>query len=157
MADRTADRAADRAAARAPFAPTAPERAVRARSVVGALIGVALAFFGVIVGIVILGPLLTSYVGRLVAARGGPVRILAGRALLTTYQPDEGSAKTFCSRCGSNLFGGGWPESERTSVRLTTLDEPFEGRIGSHIFVRSLAPWEVLPEDGADRYEVRAP
>jgi hypothetical protein len=48
----------------------------------GALIGVALAFFGVIVGIVIVGPLLTSYVGRLVAARGGPVRILAGRRLL---------------------------------------------------------------------------
>jgi hypothetical protein len=49
---------------------------------IGSLIGVALAFFGVIVGIVILGPLLTSYVGRLVAARGGPVRILAGRRLL---------------------------------------------------------------------------
>ena len=90
-------------------------------------------------------------------ARTEDIRILVGHELLRTYQPDEGSAKTFCSRCGSNLFGGGWPESERTSVRLTTLDEPFEGRIGSHIFARSLAPWEVLPEDGADRYEVRAP
>ena len=49
---------------------------------IGSLIGVALSFFGIIVGIVILGPLLTSYVGRLVVARGGPVRILAGRRLL---------------------------------------------------------------------------
>jgi hypothetical protein len=85
------------------------------------------------------------------------VRILTGAELLTTYQPDEGSAKTFCSRCGTNLFGGGWPESVRTSVRLSALDEPYGGRIDSHIFVRSVAPWEVLPDDGADRFEIRPP
>lgn len=45
------------------------------------LIGVALSFFGVIVGIVILGPLLTAYVGRVLAHRGGPIRLLAGRRL----------------------------------------------------------------------------
>jgi hypothetical protein len=83
------------------------------------------------------------------------IRVVAGRELLTTYQPDEGLSKTFCSRCGSNLFGAGWPESEHTSVRLPALDEPYEGRIGSHIFVRSLAPWEVLPDDGAERFEIR--
>jgi hypothetical protein len=85
------------------------------------------------------------------------IRILAGEDLVRTYQPSEGSAKTFCSTCGSNLFGGGWPDSEHSSVRLSTLDEPFEGTVGSHIFVRSLAPWEVLPDDGAERYEIRAP
>jgi hypothetical protein len=42
-------------------------------------------------------------------------------------------------------------------VRLTTLDEPFPGRVGYHIFVRSVAPWEVLPDDGAERFEVRPP
>lgn len=83
------------------------------------------------------------------------IRVVAGRELLTTYQPDEGLSKTFCSRCGSNLFGAGWPESEHTSVRLPALDEPYEGRIESHIFVRSLAPWEVLPDDGAERFEIR--
>ena len=51
------------------------------------LIGVALSFFGVIVGIVILGPLLTAHIGRLLARRGGPIRLLAGRRLL-----DEPSA-----------------------------------------------------------------
>jgi hypothetical protein len=85
------------------------------------------------------------------------IRILAGADLVRTYQPSEGSAKTFCSTCGSNLFGGGWPDSEHSSVRLSTLDEPYEGTVGSHIFVRSLAPWEVLPNDGAERYEIRAP
>ncbi len=83
------------------------------------------------------------------------IRLLAGEDLVKSYQPAEGSTKTFCSECGSNLFGAGWPKSEFTSVRLSGLDEPYEGRIGSHIFVRSRAPWEVLPDDGAERYDVR--
>lgn len=83
------------------------------------------------------------------------IRLLAGEDLVKSFQPAEGSTKTFCSECGSNLFGAGWPKSEFTSVRLSALEEPYEGRIGSHIFVRSLAPWEVLPEDGAERFEVR--
>jgi hypothetical protein len=87
-------------------------------------------------------------------ARTEDVRILEGEELLTTYQPAEGSAKTFCSRCGTNLFGAGWPESEFTSVRLSALDHPYEGRIEQHIYVRSIAPWEVLPDDGAERHEV---
>ena len=83
------------------------------------------------------------------------IRLLAGEDLVKTYQPEEGSAKTFCSECGSNLFGAGWPKSEFTSVRLTALEEPYDGKIESHIFVRSLAPWEVLPDDGAERFDVR--
>ncbi|HYA09130.1 MAG TPA: GFA family protein, partial [Gaiellaceae bacterium] len=53
--------------------------------------------------------------GRIASDR---VTIFAGEELLRTYQPAEGTAKTFCSVCGSNLFGGGWPESDRASVRL---------------------------------------
>ncbi len=70
-----------------------------------------------------------------------------------TYQPEEGSAKTFCSECGSNLFGGGWPETEFCSVRLTTLEPSPEDPIQAHIYIRSVAPWETLPDDGADRFE----
>ena len=83
------------------------------------------------------------------------VRLLAGEELVKTFQPDEGSAKTFCSECGSNLFGAGWPKSEFTSVRLSGLEDPYQGSIESHIFVRSLAPWEVLPADGVERFEAR--
>jgi hypothetical protein len=88
-------------------------------------------------------------------ARSEAIRILAGEELLRSFQPDEGSAKTFCSTCGSNLFGGGWPASEHASVRLSTLDEPFDRGPERHIFVRSVAPWETLPEDGAERFDVR--
>jgi hypothetical protein len=81
------------------------------------------------------------------------IRVLTGRDLIRTYQPDEGLAKSFCSVCGSNLFGTGWPDSEVTGVRLTALDEPFDGKPDMHIWVRSVAPWETLPDDGLPRYD----
>jgi hypothetical protein len=88
--------------------------------------------------------------------RSEAIEIEQGRELLTTYQPDEGSAKTFCSVCGANLFGGGWPESEEVSVRLPAIDTPFDERPQAHTFVRSVAPWETLPDDGLPRHAVRA-
>ena len=81
------------------------------------------------------------------------IRILEGKELLQTFQPAEGSAKTFCRTCGSNLFGGGWPDSETTSVRASALDDPFDARPSAHIFVRSVAAWETLPDDGLERFE----
>ena len=90
-------------------------------------------------------------------SRPRAITILTGQELLTTFQPAEGSAKTFCSACGSNLFGGGWPRSERVSVRLSAIDTPIDGKPGSHNFVRSVASWETLPDDGAPRYDVRPP
>ena len=80
--------------------------------------------------------------------------ILEGRERIGTYQPEEGSAKSFCSACGSNLFGAGWPESAKTSVRLSTIDSPFARKPEAHTYVRSLAAWETLPDDGAPRYDV---
>ena len=81
------------------------------------------------------------------------IRILEGKELLQTFQPAEGSAKTFCRTCGSNLFGGGWPNSATTSVRASALDDPFEARPSAHLFVRSVAAWETLPDDGLERFE----
>jgi hypothetical protein len=85
--------------------------------------------------------------------RSDSIRITEGRELVRTYQPEEGSAKSFCSACGSNLFGGGWPERETCSVRLTAIDTPFEGRPTRHLFTRSVAAWETLPDDGLPREE----
>jgi hypothetical protein len=84
------------------------------------------------------------------------IRVVAGEEHLRTYQPAEGTAKTFCALCGSNLFGAGWPQSELTSVRLSALDEPFEGGPERHVYVRSVAPWETLPDDGVPRFETTA-
>jgi hypothetical protein len=83
------------------------------------------------------------------------IRVVEGGDLLTSFQPAEGSAKTFCSVCGSNLFGGGWPETPVASVRITALDDPFTAKPIAHIFVASAAPWETLPDDGIDRFDAR--
>lgn len=90
--------------------------------------------------------------GRVASAA---IRFLEGRDLVRTYQPDEGLAKSFCSICGSNLFGSGWPDSEHTSVRLSAIDDPLDAKPRSHIFVRSVAPWETLPDDGLERHDAR--
>lgn len=81
------------------------------------------------------------------------ISILAGEELLRTYQPREGNPKTFCSECGSNIFGGGWPTGEHSAVRLPAIDTPFAGGPDFHMFVRSAASWEVLPSDGLERHE----
>ena len=84
------------------------------------------------------------------------IRVLHGEELLRSYTPEGGSAKTFCSTCGSNLFGGGWPESESSSVRLAAFGLEFDRKPEAHTFVRSVAEWEILPDDGLPRYEIRA-
>jgi hypothetical protein len=89
-------------------------------------------------------------------ARTEWIEVTDGRELLTTYQPEEGTAKTFCSRCGSNLFGGGWPDSEQASVRLSAIDSGLEQKPEAHTYVRSVADWETLPDDDLPRHEVRA-
>jgi len=81
------------------------------------------------------------------------IRIVEGRGRIVVYQPAEGTEKSFCGTCGTNLFGTGWPASEFTGVRLAALDEPYEGQPEAHIYVRSVAPWETLPDDGLPRYD----
>ena len=89
-------------------------------------------------------------------ARTDTIRVIAGEDLIRTYQPDEGSSKSFCSQCGSNLFGGGWPESESSSVRISAIDSPFDRKPEAHTYVRSVAPWENFPDDGLERFDERA-
>jgi hypothetical protein len=42
-------------------------------------------------------------------------------------------------------------------VRLSAIDTYFDRKPDAHIFVRSVAPWEIFVEDGIERYDVRAP
>ena len=85
-------------------------------------------------------------------AQPSAIRIVEGNDLLQSFTPEGGSTKTFCRNCGTNLFGGGWPNSERCSVRVPNVDG-IDAEIVAHLYVRSLAPWETLPDDGAERFE----
>jgi len=71
--------------------------------------------------------------------------------------PPDGMANVWnCSVCGSNLFGGGWPESESSSVRLSAFGADYDRKPEAHTFVRSVAAWEILPDDGLPRFDERA-
>jgi hypothetical protein len=83
------------------------------------------------------------------------IRILEGGELLRTFQPEDGKSKTFCTVCGSNLFGAGWPDAEVSAVRLASLDAGLDQVPQAHIFVRSVAAWETLPEGGLPRFDTR--
>jgi hypothetical protein len=89
------------------------------------LIGVGLSFFGVVAGIVILGPLLTSYVGRVLAARGGPVRLLAGRRLIAEPKASfSGVAGVVMAVFVASAFFGIVAYSTRVSVAIRVAIPP---------------------------------
>jgi hypothetical protein len=80
-------------------------------------------------------------------------RLLEGTELVSVFRPGGGTAKAFCSACGSSLFGGTWPEGPEVSVRLGSLDDDPEIRPQYRSFVGSKAGWDELPDDGLPRYE----
>jgi hypothetical protein len=81
-------------------------------------------------------------------------RLLRGEELIRVFRPPEhGGVKAFCSRCGSSLFGGTWPEGSEVSVRFGALEGDPGIRPQYHTYVGSRAPWDALPDDGLPRYE----
>lgn len=84
-------------------------------------------------------------------------RLVAGAELVAVYRPDGGAVKAFCSRCGSALFGGTWPEGPEVSVRFGCLDDDPGIAPQYHSFVGSRASWDVLPDDGLPRYDAASP
>lgn len=83
-------------------------------------------------------------------------RLLQGAEAISTYTPDGGMAKAFCSVCGSSLFGGTWPDGPEVSVRLGCLDDDPVVRPQYHSYIASRAPWATLPDDGLPRFPGRA-
>ena len=80
-------------------------------------------------------------------------RLLQGEDLLRVFRPRGWAAKVFCSRCGSSLFGGHWPEGEEVSIRLGALDGDPGIRPQYRSFTDSRAVWDALPDDDLPRYE----
>jgi hypothetical protein len=78
--------------------------------------------------------------------------LIRGEELVRVYRPEGGTAKAFCSVCGSSLFGGSWPEGPEISIRLGTLDADPGIRPQYRTFVADRAPWDEVPEDGLPRY-----
>ena len=87
----------------------------------------------------------------------GSLRVLSGEELLRAYDPPDGFAKVFCSRCGSALWSRHPEERDNVSVRLGVFDRDPGIRPSYRQFVAYAAPWEPLPDDGLPRYAERRP
>jgi len=99
--------------------------------------------------------------GTAASAQGGvapgSVRVLAGEELVGSWQPPDGFAKEFCTRCGSALWTRDPGSGEIAGVRLGVLDGDPGIRPRLRQFVAYAAPWEPIPDDGLPRFPERRP
>jgi hypothetical protein len=82
----------------------------------------------------------------------GSLRLVAGEELVSLFEPPDGFAKAFCSRCGSALWSTSPDDHDVISVRLGAFDHDPGVRPAYRQFVAHAAPWEPLPDDGLTRY-----
>jgi hypothetical protein len=82
----------------------------------------------------------------------GSLRLVSGEELVRLFEPPDGFAKAFCSRCGSALWSRSPDDHDVISVRLGAFDHDPGVRPAYRQFVAHAAPWEPLPDDGLTRY-----
>ena len=87
----------------------------------------------------------------------GSLRVLSGEELIRAYEPSDGAAKLFCSRCGSALWSRPGDDPNVLVVRLGAFDHDPGIRPSYRQFVAYAAPWEPIPDDGLERYPERRP
>jgi len=87
----------------------------------------------------------------------GSLRVLSGEELIRAYEPSDGAAKLFCSRCGSALWSRPGDDPNVLVVRLGAFDHDPGIRPSYRQFVAYAAPWEPIPDDGLPRYPERSP
>ncbi len=80
-------------------------------------------------------------------------RWLQGESALTAFVADNGTTRTFCSRCGSSLtFSTPKAPPDVIEVALGAFDDDIPVQPDAHIFVGSGAHWTVL-EDSLPKFE----
>jgi hypothetical protein len=86
----------------------------------------------------------------------GSFSITEGEELVRSWDPGDGGwVKSFCSRCGGQLFTVNPENTDLLSVRMGALDEDPGIRPGLHQFTDYAAPWEPIPDDGLPRFPER--
>jgi hypothetical protein len=87
----------------------------------------------------------------------GSLRILAGEELLRAFEPADGSAKVFCSACGSSLWARHRDDPELISIRFGAFDSDPGIRPSYRQYTAFAASWDPIPDDGLPRYEAALP
>jgi hypothetical protein len=84
--------------------------------------------------------------------------LTAGESLVRSWDPGDGGwIKSFCSRCGSQLFTVNAENPQLVSVRMGALDKDPGIRPGAHQFTAYAASWDPIPDDGLPRFPERIP
>ncbi|MEZ5649244.1 MAG: GFA family protein [Burkholderiaceae bacterium] len=84
------------------------------------------------------------------------LQIVAGEALLSSYQSSPGKRRRFCSRCGAELFAELSRDPTMVRIRLGTLDTPYAEPHAGHAFVAEKAAWDTIC-DPVPQHDGRAP
>lgn len=71
--------------------------------------------------------------------------------------PEGGHEKLFCLSCGSHLFSRNPDNAAQMSVRLGAFDGDPGIRPSWRSFVVYAAPWELIPDDGLERFNDAKP
>ena len=87
----------------------------------------------------------------------GSLRITAGEELVRAFEPPDGFAKVFCSRCGSALWSRNPENPDMVGVRMGAFDRDPGVRPSSRQYVTYAAPWEPIPDDGLPRHPEARP
>ncbi len=77
-------------------------------------------------------------------------RLEAGTPKSRRYRADSGHevAHEFCGECGCQVSGASDGYPDIVTVRLGSLDTPFDFQPSMQVYVASAPPWMPLPESG---------
>ena len=87
----------------------------------------------------------------------GSLRIVQGEELLRSWQPEDGSAKVFCSQCGSHMWSQSPDDPDIRAVRLGTFDGDPGIRPSVRQYTAYAAVWEQIPDGGLPRHPEQRP
>jgi hypothetical protein len=87
----------------------------------------------------------------------GSLEITEGSEQVRSWDPGDGWIKSFCGRCGSQVYTTNPDDPDLISVRLGALDGEPGVRPSAHQFVDYAAVWEPIPDDGLPRFGERMP
>jgi hypothetical protein len=86
----------------------------------------------------------------------GSFAVTRGVGAVATWQPDDdGGSKSFCARCGSQLYTTHPDSPELIAVRMGALDRDPGVRPGVRQFVDDAPAWAPVPDDGLPRFPAR--
>ena len=87
----------------------------------------------------------------------GSLHVTSGEELVRGFQPENGSTKVSCSRCGSQLWAYRAETPDALAVRMGAFDGDPGVRPSFRQYVAYAASWELIPDDGLPRYPEARP